>query len=274
VKKTATISQAKPMKKTAPKIIPRTPLNKTPRRSVLSDEIHDMIKAMIFSHEIAPGQRVNIDVLAVRFEVSQTPIREALARLESEGLIAKEPLKGFSATNLLTLKEFDDLFQFRLLVEPWAAEQAAKMIDGVGKAALKAEMHSAKTALKFKDNEQVEALTEHDARFHSLVARISGNQSVLAAFERTHCHLHLFRLYLATQNHLIDQEMRSKFIQDLFGQYYQSDSGQLAIKQHEQIADAIIKQNSKLARSTMFTHIGSSLRRFSPAAQALNEISS
>lgn len=233
-----------------------------------------MIKTMIFSYEIAPGQRVNIDALAVRFEVSQTPIREALARLESEGLIAKEPLKGFSATNLLTLKEFDDLFQFRILVEPWAAEQAAKMIDGVGKAALKAEMQSAKTALKFKDNEQVKALTEHDARFHSLVARISGNQAVLAAFERTHCHLHLFRLFLATQQNLNDQETRSKFIQDLVGQYYKSDSGQLAIKQHEEIADAIIKQNSKLARTAMFTHIGSSLRRFSPAAQALNETNS
>ena len=121
------------------KTVDKLPLKKTPRRSVLSDEIHEMIRAMIFSHEIAPGQRVNIDALAVRLEVSQTPIREALARLESEGLIAKEPLKGFSATPLLSLKEFDDLFQFRLLVEPWAAEQAAKKIDAVG-IALKVEL--------------------------------------------------------------------------------------------------------------------------------------
>lgn len=271
VKKSLESSRSNTTKKPLLKAVPKVPLKKTPRRSVLSDEIHDMIKTMIFSHEIAPGRRVNIDALAVRLEVSQTPIREALARLESEGLIAKEPLKGFSATNLLTIKEFDDLFQFRLLVEPWAAEQAAKKIDGVGKAALKAEMQSAKTALKFKDNEQVEALTEHDARFHSLVARISGNQSVLAAFERTHCHLHLFRLFLATQNHLIVHETRSKFVQDLFGQYYKSDSGQLAIKEHEKIVKAIIEQNSKLARTVMFSHIESSLRRFSPAAQALNE---
>lgn len=226
---------------------------------------------MIFSHDIAPGQRVNIDALAIRFEVSQTPIREALARLESEGLIAKEPLKGFSATNLLTLKEFDDLFQFRLLVEPWAAEQAAKKIDDIGTAALKAEMQSARTALKFKDYDQMEALTEHDARFHSLVGRIAGNQSVLQAFERTHCHLHLFRLFMATEHNLVEPETRSKFIQDLFEQYYRSDSGQRAIKQHEEIARAIITKNAKLAKSTMFTHIETSLRRFSPAAQALNE---
>ena len=253
------------------KAVDKLPLKKTPRRSVLSDEIHEMIRAMIFSHEIAPGQRVNIDALAVRLEVSQTPIREALARLESEGLIAKEPLKGFSATPLLSLKEFDDLFQFRLLVEPWAAEQAAKKIDAVGIAALKAEMHSAQTALKFKDDDQVEALTEHDARFHELIARISGNQSVLQAYERTHCHLHLFRLFVATKHSLVDPESRSKFVQDLFEQYYQSDSGQLAIRQHHDIAKALIAKNSKQAKAAMHTHIESSLRRFSPAALAINE---
>lgn len=261
---------AKTRPATRSKEIERVPVKRTPRRSVLSDEIHEMIKAMIFSHEIAPGQRVNIDALAVRLEVSQTPIREALARLESEGLIAKEPLKGFSATNLLTVKEFDDLFQFRLLVEPWSAEQAAKKIDDVGIAALKAEIQSARTAIKYKDQDQVEALTEHDARFHTLVARIAGNQSVLAAFERTHCHLHLFRLFLATKNDLVEQEDRSKFVQDLFEQYYKSGSGQLAIKQHEEIAKAIIAKNTKLAKSTMFMHIESSLRRFSPTAQAIN----
>jgi len=65
------------------------PVKRAPRRSVLSDEIYEMIKAMIFDHEIAPGSRVNIDALSVQLDVSQTPVREALARLESDGLIAK-----------------------------------------------------------------------------------------------------------------------------------------------------------------------------------------
>ena len=85
---------------------------RAPRRSVLSDDIYEMIKAMIFDHEIAPGSKVNIDALAVQLDVSQTPVREALARLESDGLIAKEPLKGYKATALLSLKEFNDLFSF------------------------------------------------------------------------------------------------------------------------------------------------------------------
>jgi DNA-binding GntR family transcriptional regulator len=232
---------------------------RTPRRSVLSDEIYDMIKSMIFDHEIAPGSRVNIDSLSAQLEVSQTPVREALARLESDGLIAKE---------LLSIKELNDLFQFRLLIEPWAAEQAAKLIDNTGKTALKAEMQSAKTALKFAGDNQFQALTEHDSRFHTLISSISGNNTVADFYERTHCHLHLFRLYMANKLHRIDGESRAEFVQDLFEQYYQSDSGQLAIKEHDAIAKAILDQNPKAAKSAMHAHIESSLKRFSPSATA------
>lgn len=252
------------------KAVART-VKRTPRRSVLSDEIYDMIKGMIFDHEIAPGSRVNIDALSVQLEVSQTPIREALARLESDGLIEKEPLKGYRATHLLSLKELNDLFQFRLLIEPWAAGQAATLIDNTGKTALKAEMQSAKTAVKFAGDNQFQALTEHDSRFHTLIASISGNQTVADFYARTHCHLHLFRLYMANKFHLIESESRAQFIQDLFENYYQSDSGQVALKEHDAIAKAILDQNPKAARAAMHTHIESSLKRFSPNVQGIQD---
>lgn len=233
-----------------------------PRRSVLSDETYEAIRYMIFQHEISPGSRVNIDALSAELQVSQTPIREALSRLESEGLIVKEPLKGFSATNLLTLKEFNDLFQFRLLIEPWAAEESARKIDLAGKAALKAEMQSAKTAMKFRDTDQLQALTEHDARFHSLIANLSGNISVAEAFERTHCHLHLFRLYMA--NKLKGKtQTTTDFVSELFSDYYLSGSGHLAITEHGYITEAILTGNTQKARQSMQAHIENSLHRFS-----------
>ena len=48
------------------------PVKRAPRRSVLSDEIYEMIKGMIFDHEIAPGSRVNIDALAVQLDVTKS----------------------------------------------------------------------------------------------------------------------------------------------------------------------------------------------------------
>lgn len=241
------------------------PIKKAPRQSVLSDEVYGVIKAKIFDHEIAPGQHVNIDALAIQLEVSHTPIRESLARLESDGLILKEPLKGYSATNLLTMKEFHDLFEFRLLVEPWSAERAAHVIDEAGANALSAEIITARASLQLSDFEQIQALTEHDARFHLLISRISGNETVRRAFEGTHCHLHLYRLFLAAKNNRLAPETRTKFIQDFFDHYYQSESGQLALQQHEEIALAIIERNAPLARSTMYAHIEASIRAYSPA---------
>jgi len=233
-----------------------------PKRSILSDETYSMIRAMIFAHEIVPGERVNIDALSVELGVSQTPIREALARLESEDLIAKEPLKGYRATNLLTVKEFADLFSFRLLIEPYAAEQAALLIDATGIKAIQDEIASAKEALNFEDDRLIEAITEHDARFHTLIANYSGNKSLANAFTNTHCHLHLFRLYVATQKHLIEPSDKSNFVLDLFSRYYHSDRGQLAIKQHVAIAKAITSHNSEKAKAEMHSHIESSLKRF------------
>lgn len=241
-----------------------------PRRSILSDETYLMIRAMIFAHEIVPGDRVNIDALSVQLGVSQTPIREALARLESEDLIAKEPLKGYRATNLLTVKEFADLFSFRLLIEPFAAEQAAILIDNEGIKKLQKEIANAKEALTFDDERLIEAITEHDARFHTLIATYSGNKSLTSAFTNTHCHLHLFRLYVANQKHLLEPSDKTNFIQDLFARYYQSNRGQLAIKQHTAIAKAIASRNPEKARAEMHSHIESSLKRFSSDLQLVH----
>lgn len=235
-----------------------------PRRSILSDETYTMIRAMIFAHEIVPGDRVNIDALSVQLGVSQTPIREALARLESEDLIAKEPLKGYRATNLLSVKEFADLFNFRLLIEPFAAEQAAILIDAEGIKKINEEIRSAKEALTFETESLMEAITEHDARFHALIATYSGNRSLKSAYTNTNCHLHLFRLYVAAQRHLIEPGEKASFVQDLFSQYYQSNRGQLAIKQHAAIAKAITSHNPERAKAEMYGHIESSLKRFTP----------
>jgi DNA-binding GntR family transcriptional regulator len=243
----------------------------TPRRSVLSDETYEMIRNLILDHQIAPGAKVNIDALAVQLAVSQTPVREALARLESDGLIVKVALKGYTATDLLTPSQFSDLFQLRLLIEPWAAERAALNTDALGKAALKAEMQSARTALKFTDVEQVHALTEHDARFHTLVSSMSGNSSVTEAFERTHCHLHLFRLYIATKNFQDGKKGSKESIKEFIEHTFTPESTKTTIKEHEAIALAITQGESKAAHKAMETHIKSSMKRFSPAAKAMHD---
>ena len=96
-----------------------------PVRQALSDSVYESIKAMVMDHEIAPGARVGIDALSRALKVSPTPVREALARLESDGLVVKRALSGYRATQLLSRQGLAELFEMRLLLEPRAAALAA-----------------------------------------------------------------------------------------------------------------------------------------------------
>src|SRR5690554_3698109 len=89
------------------------------------DAVYDSIYEQLMSLAIAPGARIPIDVVARELNVSQTPVRGALSRLEREGLVHKAHLIGYSAAPQLGRKQFEDLFNFRLLIEPEGARLAA-----------------------------------------------------------------------------------------------------------------------------------------------------
>jgi DNA-binding GntR family transcriptional regulator len=204
------------------------------RRQMLADDVYEAIKAMLMDHVIRPGARISIDGLAREFQVSSTPVREALARLESEGLADKEPLKGYRATPLLTLEEFDDLYRFRRLLEPWAAGRAAELIDAAGCDRLHAELSTAVEPTSI-DYAGYKSLTAHDNRFHSLIAGLSGSEQVRLAFERTHCHLHIFRLH------------------------YDRGTGPEVLVEHQQIVKAITSGDPAAAEEAMNRHLDNSM---------------
>src|SRR5689334_7561701 len=101
------------------------------RRLTLTEDVYEAVKSLIMDHRIAPGERVTIDALARQLAVSPTPVREALARLEADGLVRKRAMAGYSTTPLLTRAEFDDLFDMRLLLECSAAARTAARVDAV-----------------------------------------------------------------------------------------------------------------------------------------------
>lgn len=242
-----------------------------PLRMVLSDETYETIRSMVLTHEIAPGERINIDALARELQVSQTPVREALARLESEDLVIKEPLKGYAATQLLSVKQLDDLFQFRSIIEPWAASSAAMHRDEADIEALNQELAAGRAAGELGPEAAYAAMSEHDARFHELIAGISGSDFVRDAFVRTHCHLHLFRLYQVLQSYMRDNREEAELVGEIFKLYYQPAGGFLAFHEHEAIARAIIEGDAEKASVLMRQHIESSRLRFGPTIQAIHE---
>jgi DNA-binding GntR family transcriptional regulator len=84
----------------------------------------------ILSGAIEPGQRIRVASLEQRFGVSHIPIREALRRLEAEGLVASAPRRAIVATGL-ALDDLEALYDLRRLIEiPVAARAASQMKEG------------------------------------------------------------------------------------------------------------------------------------------------
>jgi DNA-binding GntR family transcriptional regulator len=168
-----------------------TPLSRL-KRSTLGDDVYESLRAAVLEHTLTPGERVNIDALARELEVSPTPVREALARLESEGLVRKRPLVGYTVSPLLTLAEFHDMFDMRLLLESAGARWAAERATDAQRDEIVVE--AAKT-VPGDDHHWHAAFTALDARLHDLVAQAAASPLLRDGIVRLHAHLHLHRRY-------------------------------------------------------------------------------
>ena len=120
-----------------------------------TDMVAALIREQIITGELAAGEQLRQRDLAARFQVSQTPVREAMRRLESEGLVIGDTHRGF------TVVEPDDgpveeNFQIRAALESLGASLAARKIDAAGIARLQ------------ELNDRMRALDEGDPRYADL----------------------------------------------------------------------------------------------------------
>jgi DNA-binding GntR family transcriptional regulator len=166
----------------------------------VTDDVYEVLLATLMNRRIAPGARMSIDGLARQLDVSPTPVREALARLEAEGMVQKKPNRGYTAAPVLDETGLRNLFAMRLLLEPSAAAAAAERIDDAAVAELAGiveGMHRYSTVPEpgAEDYEGYREFAQQDALFHALVAQQSGNPLLADAVVRLRPHMHLFRLY-------------------------------------------------------------------------------
>lgn len=169
-------------------------LPETPEAAVAVSKVYSALRIPIVDGEIPPGTRINIDAIARKLGVSQTPVREALQRLEGDDLLVYSPGRGYRTTTKLDLPGLRSLFEFRLLVEPWAARSAA--VDRLANPApaLDKELQAFER-MAHGDGDLRQDMLAHDTRFHAQILAAAGSEVVEQAYAQTHCHLHVFRLY-------------------------------------------------------------------------------
>lgn len=164
------------------------------RSNSLAGSVYDAIFAQLMSLKIAPGARITVDNLVRELNVSQTPIREALGRLEGEGLVVKTHLIGYSAAPQITRRRFDELYQLRLLLEPDGAAKAAIAMNEENLALLQEKAGVMVRKVGGDERLRYSTFARQDALFHDKILEIAGNELIRQTLNHQHTHFHIFRL--------------------------------------------------------------------------------
>jgi DNA-binding GntR family transcriptional regulator len=150
---------------------------KLPKVPNLTDLACQSLKQHMLDGSLVEGTRLTEEQLAKQLGISKSPVREALNRLEAEGLICIQPRRG-AYVRKFTLDETRNLFDLRVLLEVYSVETAK-----VTPELLQNMADSIDRTQKFLDAGNKLAHVEEDIRFHNMIAASSGNKEFYAVFE-------------------------------------------------------------------------------------------
>lgn len=195
----------------------------------LRDVVFNTLRQAILTGELKPGERLMEIHLANRLGVSRTPIREAIRKLELEGLVTMIPRRGAEVAQI-TEKSMKDVLEVRRTLDALSAELACERISPAEEEALKNACLSFEEAVKTKDTKLI---AKADVALHDIIAAATGNQRLIQLI-----------------NNLAEQMYRYRF-------EYIKDASQheRIIKEHRIIYESIVKKDKEAASNMAKTHI-------------------
>jgi hypothetical protein len=198
-------------------------------RVALYEEVAERLRASIFAHELAPGSWVDEQMLADKFGISRTPMREALKVLASEGLVILKPRRGCYVAEL-SEADLDEVFPVMALLEGRAAWEAAQKATPADLRKLEQihadlERHAAQgDASKF---------FEANDAFHGAFHEIGGNRWLKQLIDDTRKVIKLTRRYSLQLEGRVEQ----------------------SLAEHRTIMAAMLKKDAGLAAQQMHDHL-------------------
>ena len=201
------------------------------------DQAYDNIRDLILSMKIMPGQSVTENALSDQLGIGRTPVREALARLESEGLIYSK--NGRKTVHSLTLEEIKEIFDIKYALEgtmaKWAAERGTKE-DKKRLRSIMAEMK--KLAKARPENEEqrenyMASWIKIDKALHDAIFKMAGSEKATRIIEKLNIQWHRTRISVYA----------------IEGRILRSS------KEHEEFVNYIITGNAEKAEESMKKHL-------------------
>jgi len=201
--------------------------------ATIAEDIFRSLADQIISGRIAPGQRMEEQVVANEFGVSRTPVRDALRQLAATGLVEIKPNRGVTVVDP-PIHQLNDMFEALGELEALCARLSAQRMSDIERKKLDMIMQECRTAMRGKNRKKYADANE---KFHKLIYQGSHNQTLeeiaVALWQR----LEPFR--------------RSSFF-EVRGRM------QASLKEHEGISKAILAKNAELAHTMMRDHVTNS----------------
>ncbi len=151
--------------------------------------------ALVMDGDVRPGDPLSIDALARELGVSSTPLREALARLESTGLVRRYAMKGYRVAPVLTPEELAELVDVRLALEPVAVRRAVASPSPELQRRLRDAVARLEAAPRGDHFETFRDYLEADEAFHREIFAHAGNRFLTRAYESLGSQVQRFRLF-------------------------------------------------------------------------------
>ena len=142
------------------------------KQKELPETVYETIKEMILKNQLKSGEKLSQEKLADRLGVSRTPLLAAFSKLEKEMLVELVPRRG-AFVKKLSKKEFEDLYDLRMRLEPLGAFEAANRRSDAQLAELRRRHKEFERQIAGTLSESIQ---EADYNFHMAIMRMSGNE--------------------------------------------------------------------------------------------------
>ncbi len=142
---------------------------------LVRNKVFDLVRGEILTCALQPGEELRENELARRYGVSKSPVRDALQKLEFEGLVEIEPRRGHRVKPI-SVSEAEDILDLRVLLESGVVRRAAE----------RASTESLKALDSFReaDTKSVPHFAAYNRDFHSSLAKLSGNRRLADEMRR------------------------------------------------------------------------------------------
>ncbi|PZE20188.1 GntR family transcriptional regulator [Paenibacillus xerothermodurans] len=211
----------------------------TNKRKPVADEIYSSIKHQILSYTLSPGEKINIDQLARGLHVSNIPIREALSRLASEGLVHIVPYKGVTVAEM-SLQELDELYELRIELEGYATRKATYLIPEAELNWLDDEMNGRRVSIDTAQG-NLETVMRMNEQLHGTILKYTHNDNLSKLMTTFLQRIERYLIY-ARRDLAVDTVRREWH-------------------EHQEILTFLKQRNSSMAEKAMRTHISNSHQR-------------